>query len=123
MMKIVAATTKTYVKTRKSEERIGRISLLVSGFSIILFLCDALDKTPQFEGKENVMHDVRYWETADELATISLCPEGCVHLRVGRAIIKMTREEFLSLIRLTDKAASEMQFPEAALTLQKHMGH
>lgn len=57
------------------------------------------------------MHDVRYWETVDELTTISLCPEGCVHLRIGRAIIKLTREEFLSLSRLTHKAAHEMQFP------------
>jgi hypothetical protein len=123
MMKIVAATEKTCVKTRKSEERIGRISLLFSGFSIILFLCYALYKTPQFEWKEDVMHDARYWETADELATISLCPEGCVHLRVGRAIIKMTREEFLSLRRLTDKAAREMQFPEAVLAQQRDTGH
>lgn len=69
------------------------------------------------------MHEVRYWETADEVTTISLCPEGCVHLRVGRAIIKMTREEFLSLTRLTDKAAREMQFPEPVLTYQRDTGH
>jgi hypothetical protein len=69
------------------------------------------------------MHDVRYWETADETTTISLCPEGCVHLRVGRAIIKMTREEFLSLTRLTDKAAREMQFPESVLAQQRDTGH
>jgi hypothetical protein len=69
------------------------------------------------------MHDPHYWETADELATISLCPEGCVHLRVGRAIIKMTREEFLSLTRLTDKAAHEMKFPESVLAHQRDTGH
>lgn len=69
------------------------------------------------------MHDIRYWETADELTTISLCSEGCVHLRIGRTIIKMTREEFLSLTRLTDKAAREMQFPESVLTHQRDTGH
>ena len=57
------------------------------------------------------MHDSRYWETADELTTISLCPEGCIHLRIGRAIIKLTREEFFLLSQLTDKAAREMHFP------------
>lgn len=69
------------------------------------------------------MHETRYWETADELSTISLCSEGCVHLRIGRAIIKMTREEFLLLTQLTDKAAREMQFPEATLTPHTAIGH
>lgn len=69
------------------------------------------------------MHDARYWETADELATISLCSEGCVHLRVGRAVIKLTREEFLAIARLTGQAAREMQcpgLPQAPETLTGH---
>jgi hypothetical protein len=69
------------------------------------------------------MHDVRYWETADELTTISLCSEGCVHLRIGRAIIKLTREEFLSLSRLTDKAAREMQVPRLSQAPGSLTGH
>ena len=69
------------------------------------------------------MHDVRYWETPDELTTISLCSEGCVHLRVGRAIIKLTREEFFSLSRLTDKAAREMQFPGLIQAPEALTGH
>ncbi len=55
------------------------------------------------------MREARFWETKDELITISLCPEGCVHLRVGRAIIKMTREEFGLLAKLAGKALGEMQ--------------
>jgi hypothetical protein len=73
--------------------------------------------------KEDVMHDARYWETADELTTISLCSEGCVHLRVGRAIIKLTREEFLSLSRLTDKASREMQFERLTQAPEALTGH
>lgn len=69
------------------------------------------------------MHDVRYGETADELATISLCSEGCVHLRVGRAIIKLTREEFLAISRLADKAAHEMQFPKLTQAPGDLTGH
>ncbi len=57
------------------------------------------------------MNNPRFWETTNDQITISLCPEGCIHLMVGRAIIKMTQEEFFSLAKLTNKAAREIQFP------------
>lgn len=69
------------------------------------------------------MSHTHYWETADELMTISLCSEGCVHLRVGRAVVKMTREEFVALTKLADKAAREMQFPESVLGQRPVTGH
>jgi len=67
--------------------------------------------------------NARFWETPDELTTISLCAEGCVHLRVGRAVIKLTKDEFLALVKLTDKAAREMRFPEVIPVHPHHTGH
>jgi hypothetical protein len=67
------------------------------------------------------MSDARFWETPDELMTISVCSEGCVHLRIGRAVVKMTREEFFSLAKLADKAARELPFP--GLLPQPTAGH
>jgi hypothetical protein len=61
------------------------------------------------------MQTPRYWETPDELMTISVCSEGCVHLRVGRAIIKLVPEEFLALAKLTETAAREICTPGCAL--------
>ncbi len=55
------------------------------------------------------MSETRFWETPDELTTISLCAAGCVHLRVGRAVIKLTQEEFFALATLTNQAAQEMR--------------
>jgi hypothetical protein len=57
------------------------------------------------------MSCARFWETADEQMTISLCSEGCLHLRVGRAILKLTREEFLALTNLANTAARDLLFP------------
>jgi hypothetical protein len=67
------------------------------------------------------MHGTHFWETQDQLITISLCSEGCIHLRVGRAVIKMKQEEFFSLAKLTDKAAREMHLP--GLIHQPISGH
>jgi hypothetical protein len=69
------------------------------------------------------MNKVRLWETPDEMMTLSLCPEGCVHLRVGRAIIKMNQEEFFSLAKLTDKAARELRYPDPAPARPSETGH
>ncbi len=37
------------------------------------------------------MNRTGFWHTRDSQINISQCPEGCMHLVVGRAIIKMTR--------------------------------
>lgn len=66
------------------------------------------------------MQNPRYWETPDELMTISVCSEGCVHLRVGRAIIKLVPEEFFALAKLTETAAREIRTPACALTSLPH---
>jgi len=60
--------------------------------------------------KEMSMSTARTWETPDELSTISVCAEGCFHLRVGRAIIKLTREEFFALTNLANTAARDLLF-------------
>jgi hypothetical protein len=67
------------------------------------------------------MNGTRYWETTDGLMTISVCSEGCIHLTIGRAVVKMTREEFFSLANLANKAAREIPFP--APTHQPLAGH
>jgi len=67
------------------------------------------------------MSNTRFWETPDELTTISICQEGCVHLRVGRAVIKMTGREFLALAKLADNVARDIHVPEAFQ--QPHLGH
>jgi hypothetical protein len=67
------------------------------------------------------MNNARFWETPDELMTISLCSEGCLHLRVGRAIIKLTREEFLALTNLANTAVRDLLF--SGLTAPGDSGH
>jgi hypothetical protein len=57
------------------------------------------------------MQDVRFWETPDQLMTISVCTEGCIHVRVGRAVIKMTSDEFLALATLATRATRELSAP------------
>ena len=37
------------------------------------------------------MNRTGFWHTRDSRINISQCPEGCMHLVVGRAVIKMTR--------------------------------
>ncbi len=69
------------------------------------------------------MSSTRYWETPDELLTISVCSEGCIHLRVGRAVIKLMPKEFFALAELTSTAAQEMQFPELPLVQRPVTGH
>lgn len=58
------------------------------------------------------MPQARYWETSDELMTVSVCSEGCMHLRIGRTIIKLTQHEFFALIKLVNIAARDLQFSE-----------
>ncbi len=67
------------------------------------------------------MSSARFWETPDEQMTISVCSEGCFHLRVGRAIIKLTREEFLALTTLANTATRDLLFSE--LTAPLDAGH
>ena len=66
------------------------------------------------------MQNARHWETPDELMTISVCSEGCVHLRVGRAIIKLMPEEFFALAKLTETATREIRNPACALVSLPH---
>jgi len=56
------------------------------------------------------MSSARFWETPDEQITISICSEGCLHLRIGRAIIKLTQEEFLALANLANTATRDLLF-------------
>ena len=58
------------------------------------------------------MHDSQVWQTPNKNISISLCSEGCLHVVVGRAIIKMTPDEFFALQALTSKAARDMQHPQ-----------
>lgn len=67
------------------------------------------------------MSSARFWETPDEQMTISICSEGCLHLRVGRAIIKLTREEFLALTNLANTATRDLLF--SGLTAPMDSGH
>ena len=64
-----------------------------------------------------------FWQTQDQKISISQCSEGCIHLVVGRAIIKMTREEFLVLAKLTDTANREISFPEPVSVPVSEVGH
>ena len=64
------------------------------------------------------MYDTHLWQTTDKRITVSLCSEGCLHVMVGRAIIKMTPEEFFSLQAVVAKAApgfAEFTRPTARL--------
>jgi hypothetical protein len=67
------------------------------------------------------MNNARSWETSDELITISVCAEGCFHLRVGRAIVKLTREEFFAVANLANTAARDLLF--SGMTMTVDSGH
>ncbi len=70
------------------------------------------------------MNHIRGWETSDELMTVSICSEGCMHLRIGRTIIKlMTVEEFFALTKLTNTVSHDMQCPEFGLAHCATTGH
>lgn len=58
------------------------------------------------------MYDSQVWQTPNKNISISLCSEGCLHVVVGRAIIKMTPDEFFALQALTSKAARDMRHPQ-----------
>lgn len=64
--------------------------------------------------KEEAMYDSHVWQTPNKNISISLCSEGCLHVVVGRAIIKMTPDEFFALHALTSKAARDLQRPQLA---------
>lgn len=57
------------------------------------------------------MCGMQHWETVDASITISLCPEGCLHLRIGRTITKLTQEEFAAFADLVHKADRGMRMP------------
>ncbi len=69
------------------------------------------------------MNEERLWRTRDDTIAISQCSEKCIHLMVGRAVIKMTQEEFLALAKLTNTAIEEISFLEPASTLMSQLGH
>jgi hypothetical protein len=69
------------------------------------------------------MNHPQHWETADELTTISVCSEGCIHLRVGRAVIKLLPEEFFALAKLANRAAQELQLADLSLAQSSLTGH
>lgn len=60
------------------------------------------------------MNESHVWQTPKKNICISLCSEGCLHVMVGRAIIKMTPEEFFALQALAAKATRDMQHPQLA---------
>jgi hypothetical protein len=66
------------------------------------------------------MSSARSWETSDEQMTISVCAEGCLHVRIGRVLIKLTLEEFLALTNLAGTAARDLLFPG---TITSDAGH
>lgn len=67
------------------------------------------------------MSSARFWETPDEQMTISICSEGCLHLRVGRVIVKLTREEFFAITNLANTAVRDLLFPGKTTTVDS--GH
>jgi len=69
------------------------------------------------------MKQTRYWETSDELMTISVCSEGCLHLRIGRMIIKLTQTEFFALTKLANTATHDLQFSELAASPHVQNSH
>jgi hypothetical protein len=73
--------------------------------------------------KETSMNKERLWRIKDDMITISQCSEGCIHLMVGRAVIKMTQEEFLALAKLTDAAIGEISFLEPVSMPMSEFGH
>jgi hypothetical protein len=46
-----------------------------------------------------------------------------MHLRIGRTIIKMTRDEFFSLTKLTNTVTQDIQRPDLALAQGAATGH
>jgi hypothetical protein len=69
------------------------------------------------------MNHPQHWETADELTTISVCSEGCIHLRVGRAVITLLPEEFFAVAKLANRAAQELQLADLSLAQSSLTGH
>ena len=69
------------------------------------------------------MNKPGFWQSRDQQISISQCSEGCIHLVVGRAIIKMTQEEFFVLAKLTDTANQEIAFPDPTLRPVSEVGH
>ena len=69
------------------------------------------------------MNHIRGWETSDELMTVSICSEGCMHLRIGRTIVKLTIDEFRSLTKLTNTVTHDMQHSEFGLAYGTTTGH
>ena len=69
------------------------------------------------------MNQIRGWETSDELMTVSICSEGCMHLRIGRTIVKLTMDEFRALTKLTNTVTQDMQRPEFGLAHGATIGH
>jgi|SoiMethySBSTD1v2_1073268.scaffolds.fasta_scaffold244876_2 hypothetical protein len=69
------------------------------------------------------MNHIRGWETSDELMTVSMCGEGCLHLRIGRTIIKLTRDEFYSLTKLAKTVTQDIQRPDLGLAQGAPSGH
>ena len=69
------------------------------------------------------MNKPGFWQSRDQQISISQCSEGCIHLVVGRAIIKMTQEEFFTLAKLTDTANQEIAFPDPASGPVSEVGH
>lgn len=67
------------------------------------------------------MYDTHLWQTPDKRITVSLCSEGCLHVMVGRAIIKMTPEEFFSLQAVVAKAAQDLR--NSPVPQQDSVGH
>ena len=67
------------------------------------------------------MYDTHLWQTPDKRISVSLCSEGCLHVMVGRAVIKMTPEEFFALQAVAAKAAQDLRNPP--VTQHDSIGH
>ncbi len=67
------------------------------------------------------MYDTHLWQTPDKRISVSLCSEGCLHVMVGRAIIKMTPEEFFALQAVATQAAQDLRKPP--VTQHDSVGH
>ncbi len=59
------------------------------------------------------MYDTHLWQSKDQKISVSLCSEGCLHVMVGRAVIKMTPDEFFSLQNVAYLAAADLRRPPA----------
>ncbi len=67
------------------------------------------------------MYDTRLWQTPDKRISVSSCSEGCLHVMVGRAIIRMTPEEFFALQAVVAKAAQDLR--NSLVPQQDSRGH